>query len=58
MAGLGYNFKRILQQIAKILFVQIFCREIQAKFKELLLKTRNSTELIGRGFDGKWVLQG
>jgi len=58
MAGLGYNFKRILQQIAKILFVQIFYQEIQMEFQKLLLKTRNYIKLFGRSLSGKWVLQG
>jgi IS5 family transposase len=58
MAGLGYNFKRILQQIAKILFVQIFYQEIQMEFQKLLLKIRNYIKLFGRSLGGKWVLQG
>jgi hypothetical protein len=58
MAGLGYNFKRILQQIAKILFVQIFYWEIQMKIQRIFQKIRNSIKLFGGGLGEEWVLQG
>jgi IS5 family transposase len=58
MAGIGYNFKRILQQIAKILFAHIFYQEVQIKIQEILQKIKNSIKLLGERFDKKWVLQG
>lgn len=58
MAGLGYNFKRILQQIVKFLFVYILYQEIQMKIQKFLQKIKKSIRLLGEIFCGKWVLQG
>jgi transposase, IS5 family len=47
MAGLGYNFKRILQQIAKILCVQIFYQIICLRIRKITQKVRRLLEFVG-----------
>jgi len=58
MAGLGYNFKRILQKIAKILFIHIFYHKIALEIGKIIRELKN---LIGSWKEsglGNWVLQG
>lgn len=58
MAGLGYNFKRILQKISKLLFVLIFTNKIHQKIRETLEKLTRNLRIWQKSYWGNWVLQG
>lgn len=58
MAGLGYNFKRILQKITKILFIHIFYHKIALEIRKIIREFENLIGIRKENYWGSWVLQG
>ncbi len=58
MAGFGYNFKRILQKITKILLLFILYSNFLQKSKNLFDKFIKILTIWQKNYFGNWVLQG